>query len=101
MQEQDRERAVRSLNQAGASTSAQMLLNVKSDFGSEDGGSLHAQGVLHPENGHARLSKVNVVSAQNSAYGSACIQSAQRQAAEVSYACMHMWLRIWRFVSAW
>ena len=42
MQEQDQERVVASLDQAGLSTSAQMLLNLKSDLGGEESGQLHA-----------------------------------------------------------
>lgn len=80
-----------------------MLLNVKSDFGSEDGGTLHAQCVLHPDSGHARLSKVSVVSAQSKCL-LRCMHSVRTKAGSRNpYACMHMyawWMHIWKYVCA-
>lgn len=60
VQEQDKERAVRSLDPTGLSTSAQMLLNLKSDLGGEEGGVLLAQCLLTPETGQASLKKVRL-----------------------------------------
>ena len=58
MQGQDQDRAVRSLDQSGVSTSAQMVLNIKSDLGSPEKGSLHAQCALDAANSQAALQKV-------------------------------------------
>ena len=62
LQEQDRERAVRSLSQAGVSTSAQLLLNAKSELGGDNSNALHAQCLIRPETGQASLQKVSMVS---------------------------------------
>lgn len=60
-QEQDQERAARSLNQAGMSTSAQLLLNARSDLGGDDSNALHAQCLVRPETGQASLHKVGMM----------------------------------------
>ena len=61
LQEQDHERAVRSLNQAGVSTSAQLLLKARSELGGDDSNALHAHCLIKPEDGQASLQKVRMV----------------------------------------
>lgn len=58
MQNQDSERAARSLDQAGVSTSTQMTVNMKTDLGGEEDGSLQAQCRLNAAQQQASLLKV-------------------------------------------
>lgn len=56
--EEDSERAARSLNQAGVSTSTQMNVNMKTDLGGEDSGSLQVQCMLDAAQQQVSLQKV-------------------------------------------
>ena len=58
MQNQDSERAARSLEQADVSTSTQMTVNMKTDLGGEENGSLQAQCGLDTAQQQASLLKV-------------------------------------------
>lgn len=58
MQEQDRERAARSLDQAGVSTSTQMIVNLKTDLGGDQNGSLQVQCMLDAAQQQASLRQV-------------------------------------------
>lgn len=58
VQEEDSERAARSLNQAGVSTSTQMNVNMKTDLGGEDSGSLQVQCMLDAAQQQVSLQKV-------------------------------------------
>ena len=58
MQNQDSERAARSLDQAGVSSSTQMTVNIRTDLGGEENGSLQAQCGLNAAQQQASLLKV-------------------------------------------
>lgn len=58
VQDQDSERAARSLNQAGVSTSTHVTVNMKTDLGPEENGSLQAQCELNAAQQQASVRKV-------------------------------------------
>lgn len=58
MQEQDGERAARSLDQAGVSTSTQMTVNLRTDLGGDQNGSLRVSCMLDAAQQQASLRQV-------------------------------------------
>lgn len=58
VQDQDSERAARSLNHAGVSTSTHVTVNIKTDLGAEENGSLQAQCKLNAAQQQASVRKV-------------------------------------------
>ena len=61
VQDQNHERAVRSLDQSGVSTCAQMTLNIETDLGGLEGSRLHAQCKLDAETSQGSLHKVQLL----------------------------------------
>lgn len=61
-QGQDSDRAARSLDQAGVSTSTHVMLDMKTDLGGQESGSLHASCVLDATSNQAALQKVSICS---------------------------------------